>query len=53
MKGLVYFLATSAGGALGWWAGAFVGIGTALVLSALGSCLGVVAAWKLMREFLD
>lgn len=53
MNKLIYFVATSLGGALGWWAGERVGIGTAMLLSTVGSCVGIYAAWKLIREVLN
>lgn len=53
MTKLIYLTMTSIGAALGWWAGAFVGIGTAMALSTVGSCVGVYAAWRLIRDVLD
>ena len=40
------FLALNVGGTLGWWAGEFVGIWTALFGSALGSFAAVWLVWR-------
>ncbi len=49
MKGLVRFFLVGLGGWLGWWAGDFVGIYTAVLLSSLGSGFGLWAAMRLER----
>ena len=53
MKGLLVFVGMSLGGGVGWWLGAFVGFGTAAILSGIFSGLGVWATRWLMREYLD
>ena len=51
MKLLMFLLATILG-TLGWYAGEDLGgIGAALVLSTLGSILGVYLAWRLEQHF--
>jgi len=51
MKGLLSFLCVSIGGGIGWWLGSFVGIMTAVLLSAIGSGLGLYFALRFHREY--
>jgi hypothetical protein len=53
MKGMVWFVSTTIGGAVGWWAGAFVGIYTAVSLSAVGSGVALYYARRLADDFLS
>jgi hypothetical protein len=46
MKWLVRLTGATALGAVGWWLGSYVGIGTALTLSLIGSGLGGWAAQR-------
>ncbi|WP_156885184.1 hypothetical protein [Acidihalobacter ferrooxydans] len=50
-------LATFTGAALGGWAGwdlgQPVGIGTAFLISAIGSIAGVVGGWWLVRRYFE
>jgi hypothetical protein len=50
MKLLSYLLLSSIGGGIGWWLGEFVGMGTAVVLSGIGTGVGVYYARKLARD---
>ena len=43
------FVASTAGGALGYWLGSFVGLGTGLFLSAIGTGVGLYYG----RKFID
>lgn len=43
----------SIGGWLGWWAGYQVNIWLALVLTSIGSGLGIYAGRWFVREYLD
>jgi hypothetical protein len=52
MKAMVWIVATSIGGAAGWWLGAFVGIFTAVSLSAIGSGVALFYARRLASEYL-
>ena len=53
MKGLLSFLGMNVGGALGWWLGALHSITLAVVLSAVGSGVGLYWIHKLARKYLD
>jgi hypothetical protein len=52
MKAMVWLVATTIGGALGWWVGAFVGLLTSVSLSALGSGVALYYAQRLANEYL-
>ena len=52
MRKLIGMLGMTLGGAVGWWAGAFVGIMTASTLSAVGSGIGLYAAYRVAEELL-
>ncbi|HEX6533027.1 MAG TPA: hypothetical protein VF041_00435 [Gemmatimonadaceae bacterium] len=52
VRGLIGFIGTSVGGAIGWWLGAKVGIMTAVALSGVGSGVGLWAARRWMSEHL-
>ncbi len=53
MKGLLSFLFTTIGGAIGWWLGSFVGIMTAFLLGMVGVGFGLYIALRLRREYFD
>lgn len=53
MKTLIYLLSTSILGAIGWELGMIIGIGTAWVLSSIGSIAGVYVGWKIIRNYLE
>lgn len=49
---LLVFLGATAGSAIGWWMGAFVGGVTAFVLSSVGTGVGIYYARRFNREYL-
>lgn len=51
MRRFYLFLALNIGGAVGWWAGEYIGIGTALVGSAVGSIAGIWLFWRYREYF--
>jgi len=51
MKLLLYLVLSTIGSAVGWWLGALVGTTTAIVLSAIGTGLGVYYARRLARDY--
>jgi len=53
MKGLLGFLGTMVVGSIGWWLGSLVGITTAIVLSSIGSGLGLYLARRLGDTYLE
>jgi hypothetical protein len=50
---LCIFVGVNVGGYIGWSLGERYGIGTALILSGIGSILGVLAGWKVARSLLE
>jgi hypothetical protein len=52
MRAMIWMVATTIGGALGWWLGMFVGIFTAVSLSAVGSGVALFSAQRLANESL-
>ncbi|HET7674524.1 MAG TPA: hypothetical protein VFL54_03275 [Gammaproteobacteria bacterium] len=52
MRGIFAMLGTFLVGAAGWWLGARIGIGTAVVLSAIGSGVGLYYGRKLFDDWL-
>ncbi len=49
MNGMIKFAGMTVGSSLGGWLGGMVGMGTMIVLSAVGAGLGFYAADRLMR----
>ncbi len=49
MNKLCIFVGMTIGSTLGWMLGDRWGMGTAFVISSVGSLLGVYAGWKLAR----
>ena len=49
---LLMFVGLTVGGAIGWWIGSYVGIGTALLVSTVGSLAGVYGVYRLTRNYL-
>lgn len=49
MRWLFDFLSVTLGGALGWWVGAHVGLFTAVVISAIGSGVGLYYGRRLLE----
>jgi hypothetical protein len=52
MKAMIWMVATTIGGAVGWWAGNFIGIMTAVSLSAVGSGVALFYAQRMAKEYL-
>jgi hypothetical protein len=50
MRSIIGWLAAFMLGSLGWWLGRFIGIGTALVVSGLGSAVGLWAGFRWFDE---
>lgn len=53
MNKIIYLLTTGILGAIGWAIGMRIGIGTAWVLSSIGSIAGVYVGWKIIRNYLE
>jgi hypothetical protein len=53
MKGILNLVLATAGGWLGWWCGAFVGITTAVVLSMAGTGAGLWIAIRVRQEYFE
>lgn len=51
MNKLCIFLGVTILSSVGWWLGAFVGVGTAYTLSGVGSLLGVYVGWRINQEY--
>jgi len=49
---LLMFVGLTVGGAIGWWIGSYVGIGTALLVSTVGSLAGIYIVYRLTRDYL-
>jgi hypothetical protein len=51
---LLMFIGMTVGGYFGWWVGDYIGLGMmgSLVLSTIGSAVGVYAAWKVLTRYL-
>lgn len=45
------FIGATAGGAVGWWAGAGVGMMTAFMLSMVGTGLGIWAGRRIANHY--
>ena len=52
MRKFCIFIGVNVLGAIGWWLGSSVGIGTALVVSAIFSLAGVWVGWHFFERFL-
>jgi uncharacterized membrane protein len=52
MRGIFGLIGSTAGGWLGWWLGDYVGITTAVMLSAIGTGAGLYAARRFIDHFL-
>jgi hypothetical protein len=53
MRTFCIFVVVNVLGAIGWWLGSSVGMGTAFALSAVASLAGVWAGWQLYEKFLS
>jgi membrane protein YqaA with SNARE-associated domain len=51
MKALFWTIGSTLGGWLGWAIGEKVGLGTAIVLSAVGTGAGIYLAYKIIRDY--
>lgn len=52
MRKLCGVVGATAGSALGWWAGAHVGIMTAFIVSMVGTGVGLYAGWQIAERYL-
>jgi hypothetical protein len=52
MKGIVWLVGATVGGAAGWWIGARFGFMTGFILSTVGTGIGVYFAGRLAAEYL-
>jgi len=50
---LLIFVGLNVGGYIGWELGEPYGIMAAFLVSSLGSAIGVIAGWKLARNYLE
>jgi hypothetical protein len=53
MAKVLVFVGSTAGGALGWWIGATVGIMTAFIISMVGTGAGIYAGRWIAREYFE
>lgn len=53
MKGILLLFGSSVVSAVGWWLGSFVGMMTAVILSAVGAGFGIWLSRWLIQEYLD
>ena len=53
MKGIIAFVGLNVGGGIGWWLGAYHSFTLAMVLSAVGSGVGLYYVRKLAEEYLE
>ncbi len=53
MKGILNFVGLNLGGVVGWYLGIWHGIMLAVVLSAIGSGVGLYAIRKLSARYLE
>ena len=53
MKGIIGYVGMSIGGAIGWWLGALHGMTLAILLSAIGSGVGLYYTRKLAEDYLE
>ena len=51
MEMLIVMVATTILSAIGWWIGEFFGLGTAVILSIVGTAVGVYYGRKIAREY--
>jgi hypothetical protein len=47
---LLVLIGATVGGSVGWWLGAFGGLGLAFFVSLVGTALGIFLARRLARE---
>jgi len=51
METLIILVATTILSGIGWWIGDFIGLGTAIILSIVGTAVGVYYGRKIAREY--
>jgi hypothetical protein len=51
MEKLFWVIGAIGGGWLGWWLGARMGIMAAVILSAIGTGVGIYLAHRLIRDY--
>lgn len=52
MSKLLRLIGATAGGAIGWWLGAHIGVMTAFLVSVVGTGLGVYIGGRIARQYL-
>ena len=52
MQRLTYIVCLTVFGWIGWWLGNKLGIGTAFVLSSIGTFFGVWVGYRINRDYL-
>ena len=52
METLIVFITTTVLGTIGWWLGDYIGLTTAVILSIVGTAIGVYIGRKFAREYL-
>jgi hypothetical protein len=53
MNRLCIFIGMIVFGRIGWWIGARFGFMTGLVVSSIGSMVGVYVGWRINRDYLS
>lgn len=53
MRKLLGWIGATVGSALGWWAGARIGVMTAVFVSAVGTGAGLYAGWWAADRLVD
>lgn len=53
MSKLLSFIGASAGGAIGWWLGAHVGVMTAFIVSVCGTGVGIYGGRRIAGMVLE
>ena len=50
---MVAFIGATVGGAVGWWAGAFIGVMTGFFLSVVGMAVGIYLARRWVARLME
>ena len=53
MSKLCIFIGMTVFGWIGWWIGDQIGFVTAVILSGVGSMIGVYVGWRINRDYLS